>query len=163
MIKTHLALGAAVIAATTIGVISTSGTQSCHARAGGALPDPACTPGVIDPRVTQANIASTICRSGYTATVRPSTSVTNRIKRQDIAAYGYADTAMADYELDHLISLELGGAPANPKNLWPESPPSPNPKDRVENYLHRQVCAGAMKLSTAQHLISTNWTTVRVP
>lgn len=162
MIKTHLALGAAVIAATTIGVISTS-TQSCHARAGGMLPDASCTPGAVDPAVTQANISSTICVSGYTSTVRPSTSVTNRIKRQQISAYGYADAKMSDYEEDHLISLELGGSPADPKNLWPENPPSPNPKDKVENYLHRQVCAGAMRLSTAQHLISTNWTAVRVP
>lgn len=160
MIKTHLALGAAVIAGVTIGAISTN-TQSCHAR--GMLPDATCTPGVIDPRVTQANIHSTICVSGYTGVVRPGTSVTNRLKRDGIAAYGYADKTMGDYEEDHLVSLELGGSPADPKNLWPEQPRSPNQKDRVENYLHRAVCAGTIKLSTAQREISTNWTTVKVP
>lgn len=162
MIKTHLALGAAVIAGVTIGAISTN-TQNCHARDGGKLPDAACTPGTIDPRVTQANIHSTICVSGYTGVVRPGTSVTNRLKRQGIAAYGYADTSMSDYEEDHLISLELGGAPADPKNLWPESPRSPNAKDRVENLLHREVCAGTIRLSTAQREVSTDWTAVKVP
>jgi hypothetical protein len=72
------------------------------------LPDAACSPGAIDPRVNQADIASTICVAGYTKKVRPSESVTEKIKRDQMAAYGLQDQRLADYELDHLISLELG-------------------------------------------------------
>ena len=85
---------------------SLMGGSRCTARDG--LPDPTCTPGVADPRVTQANIHETICRSGYSANVRPPTSVTVPIKAERMSAYGYTD-APANYELDHLISLELGG------------------------------------------------------
>jgi len=59
----------------------------------GGLPDPACTPGATDPRVTQANINLTICMRGYTATVRPPVSVTDRIKVERMAAYGLAGQA----------------------------------------------------------------------
>ena len=66
----------------------------------------------------------------------------------------------ADYEEDHLISLELGGNPNDPRNLWPE-PYNPRPgarqKDTVENYLHNQVCAGTMTLIDAQNAIATDW------
>jgi hypothetical protein len=61
------------------------------------------------------------------------------------------------YEYDHLISLELGGAPSDARNLWPEPGTSPNPKDRLENRLHRMVCDGAISLSAAQCQIATDW------
>ena len=125
------------------------------------LPDRTCTPGVIDPRVTQANIQTTICKSGYTATVRPPTSYTNALKIQQIREYGYSDTNVKDYEEDHLISLEIGGNPTDPKNLWPEFPHSPNPKDKIENELHKKVCAGQMTLAEAQKEISTNWELIK--
>ena len=129
----------------------------CHARAvpGGVLPDAACTSGATNPAVT----GSTICRSGYTATIRPPASYTDALKRQQIAAYGYTDTSPRSYEEDHLISLELGGASSDQRNLWPEPGPSPNPKDKVENELHRRVCAGSMSLAEAQQRIATDWTT----
>jgi hypothetical protein len=73
------------------------------------LPDPNCTPGATDPAVTQDNIDSTICVSGYTKTVRPPTSVTNPIKLERMQAYGFTDSK-SNYELDHLIPLEVGGA-----------------------------------------------------
>ena len=123
------------------------------------LPDPKCTPGATDPAVTQANIDSTICVSGYTTTVRPPTSVTNPIKLQVMQDYGFTDSP-SNYELDHLIPLELGGAPADVKNLWPESyntNPNSYDKDGFENYLHTQVCSGMIDLQTAQNEISTNW------
>ena len=121
------------------------------------LPDPACTPGVIDSSVTQDNLETTICRSGYTQTVRPPASYTNKLKKQQIADYGFQDTKMSDYEEDHFISLELGGSPADPKNLWPEPHPSFNEKDKVENYLHSQVCLGKLSLLQAQQEITKNW------
>ena len=111
--------------------------------------DPACTPGAIDSRVTQQNIGTTICRPGYTRTVRPPASYTDERKRQGIVDYGYSDTNPADYEEDHLVPLELGGHPTAPENLWPE-PRYPTgssgltaaDKDRVENDLNHEVCAG---------------------
>src|SRR5664280_72069 len=130
-----------------------------HRSGGGVLPDAACTPGATNPAVTQATIGSTICRSGYTATIRPPASYTDALKRQQIAAYGYTDTSPRSYEEDHLISLELGGASSDQRNLWPEPGPSPNPKDKVENELHRRVCAGSMPLAEAQQRIATDWTT----
>jgi hypothetical protein len=132
---------------------------SCHAHH--ALPDATCTPGARDRGVTQANIKRTICRTGYTKTVRPPTSYTTTLKRRQLASYGYyAGRSLSAYEEDHLISLELGGSPTAEKNLWPEAhAPKPGSfqKDTVENSLHRQVCAGQIKLSTAQREIARNW------
>lgn len=125
-----------------------------------AEPDHTCTPGEINPAVTQETIAATICRSGYTKTIRPPVSYTEQLKIQSIKAYGYADTTVRNYEEDHLISLELGGSPTDPRNLWPEPGASPNEKDSVENYLHKQVCNGSMSLQEAQKEISTDWYSV---
>jgi len=81
--------------------------------AGAILPNSARTPGTTNPAVTQANIGQTICVSGYTATIRPDSSITTELKKEQLAS-GYAykgDTATGAYEEDHLISLEIGGAP----------------------------------------------------
>jgi hypothetical protein len=131
---------------------------SCHARGSGpySTPDPACTPGALNPAVTTATIGRTICVSGYTATIRPSDSVTAPEKTASMAAYGDSRGA-GDYEYDHLIPLELGGAVNDPRNLWPEPGGSPNPKDSVENALHDMVCAGEMPLATAQRIIASGW------
>jgi hypothetical protein len=149
--------GAVVASAGTDAAVSAA-VVHCHARGSGVfvLPDARCTPGVTDPRVTQANIATTICRTGYTRTVRPPESVTARQKRVSMAAYGDTGSARR-YEYDHLISLELGGAPDDTRNLWPEPGGSPNPKDRLENALHRDVCAGRMTLRAAQRTIARDW------
>ncbi|HET9889686.1 MAG TPA: hypothetical protein VFQ42_04225 [Mycobacterium sp.] len=134
---------------------------SCHTGSdhGQPLPDPGCTPGALNPDVTQATIGDTICRPGWTKTVRPPASVTDALKRQQLAAYGYADQVPRDYEEDHLVSLELGGAPADPHNLWPEPGASPNPKDKVENALHAAVCSGRVRLADAQRDIASDWIT----
>ena len=121
------------------------------------MPDPACTPGAVNPAVSQATINDTICKAGWTKTVRPPVSVTNRIKRQLDLAYGLATTTRG--ELDHLVSLELGGAPDDPRNLWVEPGSIPNPKDAVENKLNRAVCAGLLPLATAQRAIAASWVT----
>jgi hypothetical protein len=131
---------------------------SCDARGTGpfSLPDARCTPGAVDPAVTQADLQTTICRSGYTKTVRPPESVTEPEKLADMEAYG--DTGSPeDYEYDHLVSLELGGARNDPRNLWPEPGASPNPKDSLENRLHAMVCAGSLTLAAAQLEIATDW------
>ncbi len=131
---------------------------SCHARGSGlfSAPDPHCTPGAVSPAVTQANIDSTICSHGYTETVRPPESVTEPEKAASLGAYG--DTgSLHDYEYDHLVPLELGGANNDPRNLWPEPGASPNPKDQLEDRLNAMVCAGEIPLATAQEEIATNW------
>jgi len=133
----------------------------CHARqaANGVLPDPACTPGAVDPHVTDATLESTVCRrGGYTSTVRPPTSVTNSEKRLAQAAYGQSDGPSA-YELDHLVPLELGGTPNSAENLWPEPGSSPNAKDKLEGALHDLLCAHRITLTAAQHMIATDWIT----
>ena len=120
------------------------------------LPDSKCTPGSVDPRVTQSNIKDTICKSGYTKTVRPPVSYTESLKKQLMKSYGIKGS-LKDYELDHLIPLEVGGNPTDVKNLWPEPHSSSSTKDSIENYLHDQVCSGNMKLEDAQKAIATNW------
>jgi hypothetical protein len=129
----------------------------CAYRDGRQLPDPRCTPGSIDPAVTQANIGSTICRSGYTKTVRPPEAQTERFKF-DVAYPAYGERGSVKTELDHLVSLELGGS-NDAANLWPESPPTPNPKDKIENALNDAVCSGRVTLAAAQAAIASDWLT----
>jgi hypothetical protein len=130
--------------------------------AGAVLPDPVRTPGATNPAVTQADIDTTICVSGWTATVRPPSSYTTALKQRQLAS-GYAyhgDTATADYEEDHLISLEIGGSPDSELNLWPQPydvPDGARVKDVVENKLHGLVCAHTITLATAQRAIAVNW------
>jgi uncharacterized protein YraI len=131
-------------------------------------PRPELTPGKEDPRVTQDNIAENICKKGWsTESVRPPTSVTNKIKTTTMQAYGFTDAAN-HYELDHLISLQNGGCPDCVENLFPEAygdrthPMTQNEraawnranpgsdevlpgaleKDLVENHVHDEICFG---------------------
>jgi hypothetical protein len=123
-------------------------------------PDPSRTSGFTNPNITQANIQETICNPNWsTKSIRPPTSYTTKLKRQQIAAWGLPGST-ADYEEDHFISLELGGSPTDPRNLWPESyspKPGAREKDVVENHLHEQVCAGTVTLEDAQVAIVTDW------
>ena len=149
------------VAVSTPMAATTAAAGECHSVNG--LPDPICTPGVADPRVTQDNILTTICVSGYTTKVRPSSRYTKALEEQQIKAYGYTDTKLADYEEDHLIPLELGGNATDPKNLWPEPLTGSYPatkKDGVENSLHDKVCSELMTLAAAQAAIATNWETL---
>ncbi|MFJ9906201.1 hypothetical protein ACIRVK_25470 [Streptomyces sp. NPDC101152] len=126
------------------------------------LPDPTCQPGDYNPDVTQSTIDSTICVSGWTATVRPPASYTNALKVKQISEYGYSDTSTADYEEDHLVPLELGGAPRSEQNLWPEpryGSETAASKDSVENKLKKAVCNGTVSLDDARSAIASDWTT----
>ena len=110
-------------------------------------------PGVTNPDVTQATIATTICMHGWTTTIRPNTGYTNGLKRHMLPAG--ADQSL--YELDHFIPLELGGHPSDPGNLWPQlwtGTCGAHAKDVVENRLHRAVCAGTMTLAEAQREVT---------
>ncbi|HJQ74533.1 MAG TPA: hypothetical protein VJ814_06580 [Gaiellaceae bacterium] len=113
------------------------------------LADAARTPGVLNPDVTQANIRSTICRHGWTATIRPPVEYTNELKRKQMRLYGETGS-LSDYQEDHLISLELGGNPTDPRNLWPEPYPRATAVDQIENELNAEVCSGKLTLAQAQ-------------
>jgi hypothetical protein len=118
------------------------------------IADPVRTPGVINPDVTQATIAATICVRGWTRTVRPSTEYTNPLKLRQMREYGVRGPP-SEFQEDHLISLELGGHPTDPRNLWPEPYPRASEVDRIENELNAQVCSGALSLRDAQEREST--------
>jgi hypothetical protein len=137
-------------------------------------PQHATTPGLVNPDVTQDNIQQTICVSGWTATVRPSSSYTTKLKRDQLAAMHATDKTLSHWEEDHFISLELGGHPRDPRNLWPERWGTPGhpltrlgpfpshlvgakTKDRVERALHDEVCHGTLTLREAQFIIATDW------
>lgn len=110
-------------------------------------------PGAIDPQVTQRNIHTTICTRGYAHSVRPPLEDTEEIKRALVPKGDY----LSNYELDHLIPLELGGAPLSPRNLWVQPIAEARVKDRLEDKLHELVCSDAMPLNQAQECISSNW------
>ena len=115
-------------------------------------PDLGCTPGATDGGLA----LSQLCPVAHTDTVRPPSSYTSRLKVQQMREYGFTDPVSA-HEEDHLIPLELGGAPRDPLNLWPAPGASPNEKDRVENAAHAAVCAGRVELGDAQQRIATDW------
>ncbi len=102
-------------------------------------------------KVKQATIWTTVCVSGWTKTIRPPASYTSALKKQQLADWGYADQNPAHYEEDHLISLELGGAPRSKKNLWPEPRSQAKESDPLENAWHKQLCNGTLTLKQAQH------------
>jgi len=116
------------------------------------LPDPAITPGALNPNVLQATIRKTICKSGWTKTIRPPVRYTNALKLQQMVLYQETGSP-SSYEEDHFIPLELGGAPRNPENLWPEPHSQSSKSDPLETKLKRQVCRGITTLKKAQAAI----------
>ena len=131
---------------------------ACHI-VNGSLPDPECTPGAANPSVTQDDIKNTICVPGYTKTIRPPVSYTTPLKIKLMKSYGFTDSR-SNYEFDHLVPLAVGGHPTDVKNLFPEPGYGQynfHVKDRFENYLHRAVCNGSIRLSDAQKEIATDW------
>ena len=123
------------------------------------LPFLPTVPGAINPLVNQGNIASTICVSGWTKTVRPPTSYTNKIKRTLMLTLHLPGNA-ADYELDHEMSIEDGGDPSSLANLWMQpyaGPYGARTKDKLETLLKRLVCKGTIPLAEAQHDLMFDW------
>jgi len=116
------------------------------------FPDPLKTPG--DVLTTDPNV---ICVSGYTKTVR---DVPQAVKQQAYQSYGIYRHQPGEFEVDHLISLELGGSNSI-KNLWPESfvthPLNAHVKDQLENKLHQLICSNQVPVAQAQQEIATNW------
>jgi hypothetical protein len=115
-----------------------------------AVPDPTLTPGA-----TFAVVVARICRPGYASEAR---EVSDADKAAVYARYGITWVPY-QHEVDHLISLELGGSNAI-RNLWPEPYAGhwgARTKDVLENRLHALVCAGELPLRVAQRQEATDW------
>jgi hypothetical protein len=143
--STRTALVAIALLLLAIAIVSPHGSSS----RGPYHADSVRTPGVLNPDVTQVSIDSTICVRGWTKTIRPPTSYTNALKQKQLREYGVGGS-LSDYQEDHLISLELGGHPTDPRNLWPEPYPRAAEVDSIENDLNAQVCSGDLSLESAQ-------------
>lgn len=120
---------------------------------------PPQTPGALNPAVTQATINQTICVPNWTNTVRPTTTYTNKLKAAQMATLGLRGNPR-QFEEDHRISLELGGNPTDPANLWPEpwkGPYNAHNKDRLENSVKRDVCAGRLSLAAGRAIFLSDW------
>ena len=130
------------------------------------LPNYDLTPGAINPAATQDNLDTTVCKAGWATSVRPPSAYTSALKLAQIIEYGYADKNPSHYQEDHLVPLELGGAPRDKRNPWPE-PNTIAPadgtrigskqKDDLEDTLHAAVCDGSMQLADAQRAIARDW------
>ena len=157
MVKLFVRFAAVALAATFA-----TGSNALALGRDPGLPNPVATPGATNARVTQATIHSTICVSGYSSSVRPPESYTQKLKYHQLDT-GYnlrGDTRASHYEEDHLIPLEVGGSPTSVKNLWPEpwnTKWNAGKKDSLENTMHRLVCSGAVLLTTAQRVFAANW------
>jgi hypothetical protein len=116
--QTQQNANSSVVASSPLELSSSTIPTGCHI-VGGGLPDQRCTPGAASPSVTQDNIRNTICVPGYTKTVRPPVTYTSPLKIRLMQSYGFTDSR-SNYELDHLIPLEIGGNPYDVRNLWPE-------------------------------------------
>jgi len=117
---------------------------------------PISAPGAINPDITQANIKTTICVAGWTATVRPPTSYTDKLKAALMAQFRMPGVA-GDEELDHRVDLAEGGAPRDPKNLWLEPWPDAHLKDRLEVLIHKETCSGKMTLAQGRAIFLGDW------
>lgn len=150
MVRTlRLCIGIALAVAVPRAAAAQEATYRHHGAA--LLPDSLETPGAIATTDT-----SLICKKGYSKSVR---HVTAGVKRQVYEVYATEPHDSTCCEVDHLISLELGGSNQF-QNLWPE-PYLPHPgsrdKDKVENWLHREVCAGRIPIEAAQREIASDW------
>jgi hypothetical protein len=152
-----------------------------------AMPLPQVFPGAVNPDITPANIDENVCKKGWsTKSIRPPSSYTTTLKGIQLRSLGYTlpnklpqvatasgnstrpdirkciarSSNPACYEEDHLISLELGGHPRSPDNLWPEpwfGDWNAGVKDKLENRLHALVCSGEISLREAQKAIASDW------
>jgi len=156
------------------GCAATGATQFCDAVAGfsrslrspilpfnrASILPPRDVPGAVDPAITQGNIDATICRPGYAKSARPAYSITGPLKRR-LMDQQHPGESMADYELDHLIPISIGGAPLDMKDLWLQprgGQANAGDKNVLAYVLWRLVCTHQVLLETAQRAISRDWT-----
>ena len=136
----------------------------CVSRNGGQFPDPVCTPGAIRDDIDPEHLELTVCKPGWSGSVRPPKTETDRLKTQAMRAYGVPASERKTTELDHQIPESMGGA-SDVKNLRPEvsdlhGAGFRNSKDGVEDTIHTWVCSGHRdRWADAVIAINTDWTT----
>lgn len=156
MILAVLAAALAVSAPSSAPYVAPDGRTVAELVAAHVLPDPGITPGVLNPAISPSVFNATICKPGWTATVRPPTGWTDKLRDADTPA----GRKPLDGELDHLISIEDGGAPADPLNLWWMAYGDrygARVKDALETRVKHLVCAGKISLDAARGALSPNW------
>jgi hypothetical protein len=137
------------------GAIGLLATTLAFAQFTPMRPNPQLTPGAV-----RTSNAAEICAASFrTGPYRHTTSATKQQVYKEYNIEPDKGWCTGGCEVDHLIPLELGGLD-DIKDLWPQ-PSQPKPgfheKDKLENYLHKQVCSGKMNLSDAQETIRTDW------
>lgn len=130
-------------------------SASCRVVDGRA--DVRCTPGALNPDVTQDTIHKTICAPGWVDTVQPPTSYTSALKIQQMRNFNETGSPL-NYKEDHLVPLSLGGAPMDVTNLFPQPTAKTTEKEDLEEQLHQAVCSGQLTLADAQAKIRHDWT-----
>jgi hypothetical protein len=130
-------------------------SKSCRVVDGRA--DVRCTPGALNPDVTQDTIHSTVCVPGWTDQVQPPASYTIALKLRQMRDFGEAGSPR-NYKEDHLVPLSIGGAPRDPNNLFPQPAAKTTEKEDLEDHLHQAVCSGQMTLTAAQAKMQHDWT-----
>ena len=136
--------------------VAPDGRTEAELIAAHVLPDPSVTPGVLNPAVTPDTIKATICVDGWTATVRPSDDYTDKLRAADTPS----GQEPSGGELDHLVSIEDGGDPSSPQNLWwmvYADRYGARVKDVLETKVSRLVCAGKITLDQARAALTPNW------
>jgi hypothetical protein len=125
--------------------------QDCT-MSGAHLPDSDCTPGHVFPGIT----AKEVCISGYSRSVR---DVSQALKEYIYDTYNISSRAPGQYQVDHLVSLTLGGS-NDIANLWPqpkEPRPGYNEKNKLTNELRRRICDGRISIQEAQRVMAEDW------
>src|SRR6266545_4594443 len=150
---TRWAKSAAVLATAIAALLGCTSEPTALSSTPSPTPSPTRLVGTLNPAVTQATIWTTICVTGWTAKVRPPASYTSALERRQIRELGLPG-GPADYELDHLMPLALGGAPRDPANLRPVPLKVAKKHDVWETRLHRAVCDGSSTLVAAQRRMS---------
>ena len=119
--------------------------------------DVRCTPGALNPDVTQDTIRSTVCAPGWTEQVQPPASYTTALKLRQMRDFGETGSPL-NYKEDHLVPLSIGGAPKDANNLFPQPAAKTTEKEELEDHLHQAVCSGQMTLTAAQAKMRHDWT-----
>ncbi len=138
-------------------------TAVCAAEPPPYFPDNATTPGLANRKVTQGNINKTICNARWLKAQQPSAGYLDKEKNRQLARVTFANTDPKAFEEDHRIPIELGGHPRDAKNLWPQSTTiewNAAAKNKLETYVHGEVCAKRMKLADARAIFQRDWTDV---
>ena len=134
-----------------------------HALIALAVMTNSATAAPVNPAVTPETIRATICKAGWTNTIRPPVAYTNRIKMAKMRAAGIPAHEARLFALDHIIPLALGGAAGDPNNLQVQPIAEARGKDRLEKCLKRAVCKGQVALDDARTAIWTNWRSAGCP